>query len=133
MAKRKPEIELYSFGVYSEWERNSKRIPKLLDITTSIPVKYGVEFGYVLKIKKAKGSIINLEIHHPPIKDEKGNLMPIFRGELHVNSNDFEYFQGDTVWDPLEEKAGVWELVTFLDGKEVARKKFYLTLESDSD
>ena len=124
MAKRKPEIELYSYGIYTEWDRNARTIPKLREITHNIPCKLDVEFGYVLKIKKAKGAKIDLEIHHPPIKDENGKLMPVFRGELYVNSNDFEYFQGDTVWEPIKEKAGIWTLVTFLDGKEIARKKF---------
>ncbi len=126
MAKRKPEVELYSYGVYSKWERESRDIPKLLEITDTIPCELDIEFGYVLRIKKAKGAKLNLEIHHPPIKDEKGNLMPVFRGELVVNSNNYEYFQGDTVWEPIEEKAGKWTLVTFLDNKEVARKSFYL-------
>lgn len=129
MPKRKPEIELYSYGIFTEWDSNSKEIPKLLEITTEIPVKDGIEFGYVLKIKKAKGAKIDIEIHHPPIKDEKGNLMPVFRAQLYVSSNDFTFFQGDTVWEPLAEKAGTWQLVTFMDGKEIARKKFTLIYE----
>lgn len=130
MAKRKPEIELYSYGIYSEWDSASREIPKLLKITTEIPIKDGIEFGYVLKIRKAKGAKIDLEIHHPPIKDKNGNLMPVFRAQLYINSNDFTYFQGDTVWEPLNEKAGDWLLITFLDGKEVARKKFKLIYDA---
>ncbi len=132
MAKRKPEIELYSYGIYTEWDSTSKEIPKLLEITDEIPVKEGIEFGYVLKIKKAKGSKIDLEIHHPPIKDEHGKPMPVFTAQLYVNSNNFTYFQGDTVWEPLAEKAGEWMLITFMDGKEIARKKFKLVYTQEA-
>lgn len=126
MSKKKPEIEIYSYGIYSEWDSNSKKIPKLLEITSKIPVKDGIEFGYVLKIKKAKGAKIDLEIHHPPIKDKDGNLMPVFRAEIYVSSNNYTYFQGDSVWEPLEEKAGTWTLFTYIKGKEIAKKKFEL-------
>ncbi len=132
MAKRRPEVELYSYGRYSKWEKESKDIPKLLEITTDIPCEEDVEFGYHLKIKKAKGAKITLEIHHPPIKDEKGNLMPVFRGELIINSNTFEYFQGDSIWEPVEEKAGTWTCITWIDGKEVARKSFNMFLPDNA-
>ncbi len=128
MAKRKPEVEIYSYGIYSKWESTSKEIPKLLEITQNIPCEVDVEFGYHLKIKKAKGAKIRLENHHPPIKDEKGNLMPVFRGELIINSNNFDFFQGDTIWDPIHDKAGTWTCITWIDGVEVARKSFDLVL-----
>lgn len=130
MAKKKPEIELYSYGIYTAWDALSKEIPRLLEMTSKIPIKDGIEFGYVLKIKKAKGAKIYLEIHHPPIKDKNGDLMPVFKAELYVSSNDFIYFQGDSVWEPLGEKAGIWTLITFMDKKEIARKKFELFIEN---
>lgn len=128
MPSRKAEIELYSYGIYEPWNRSSKEIPKLKTITTRIPVVPEIEFGYVLKIKKAKGSLISFTIHHPPFLNENGETSPPFTGEEYINSNDWSFYLGDTVWPPYEDKAGEWELITWLDGKEIARKSFTLFL-----
>ncbi len=126
MAKRKIEHELYSYGIYSRWERQSKDLPKLLEITDRIPIKDDIEFGYVLKIKGAKGKKIVFRIDHPPFKNPEGKIEPSFKGEYFINSNDYEFFLGDTVWEPYENKAGEWELSTWLDGKLIAKKKLKL-------
>lgn len=129
MPKRKrPQVELYSYGVYSTWDRTSRDLPKLQEITTEIPVTPDIEFGYVLKIKGGKGEILEFEIIHPPFDDSDGRPAPPFTGEVVINSNDWEFFLGDTVWEPYENKAGDWILITRLQGKEVARKKFRLYL-----
>ncbi len=128
MPSKKADIELYSYGIYEPWNRSSKEIPKLKTITTRIPVVPEVEFGYVLKIKKAKGSLISFMIHHPPFLNENGEPSPSFTGEEYINSNDWSFYLGDTVWPPYEDKAGEWELITCLDGKEIARKSFTLFL-----
>ena len=130
MAKKRVEIDFYSFGIYEPWERESKEIPKLKKITTEIPVEPGIEFGYVLKIKKAKGKKITFIMHHPPFLDESGEVAPSFEGEEYINSNDWSFFLGDTVWAPYESKAGEWELITLIDGKVIASKKFNLIWES---
>ncbi len=131
MAKKKAQIELYSYGIYEPWDRESKDIPKLKEITTDIPIYSGVEFGYVLKIKGAKGSRITFIMHHPPFLDESRNVSPPFEGELYINSNDWSFFLGDTVWEPYEDKAGEWELITFLDNREIATKKFKLYIANE--
>ncbi|GAO29974.1 DUF3859 domain-containing protein [Geofilum rubicundum] len=128
MPKRRPEIELYSHGIYEPWNRTSKNLPKLRQITTQIPVEQDIEFGYVLKLKKAKGSILTFVIHHPPFLNDAGEPAPPFEGEETVPANDWSFFLGDTVWPPYEDKAGTWELITWLDGKEIARKQFELFL-----
>ncbi|PWE01354.1 DUF3859 domain-containing protein [Marinilabilia rubra] len=129
MPKRKrPQVELYSYGIYSAWDRTSKDLPKLQEITTEIPVTPEVEFGYVLKIKGGKGEVLDFEIVHPPFPDSNGNPAPPFTGQVVINSNDWEFFLGDTVWEPYENKAGDWILVTRLQGKEVARKTLRLYL-----
>ncbi len=128
MPKKKPQIELYSYGIYDTWDRASRELPKLKEITTVIPVTPEIEFGYVLRIKKAKGSILSFTINHPPFFNEEGDIAPPFDGEEFVNSNDWSFFLGDTVWPPYEDKAGEWELISWLDGKEIARKTFSLKL-----
>ncbi|MFO7999716.1 MAG: DUF3859 domain-containing protein [Marinilabilia sp.] len=126
--KRKPDIELYSYGIYSPWERTSRNLPRLREITTKIPVVPDIEFGYVLKIRGGKGEILEYEIIHPPFPDEKGNPSPPFTGAVMIYANEWEFFLGDTVWEPYHEKAGEWILITRLQGKEVARKAFELYL-----
>ena len=126
--KRKPDVELYSYGIYSPWNRQSRDLPDLKEITTLIPVRPDVEFGYVLKIRGGKGYSLTYEIVHPPIRDENGEWMPPFTGEIIIPSNDWDFFLGDTVWKPFEEKAGQWLLITHIQGREVARKFFELRL-----
>ena len=127
MAKHKVNIKMYSFGEYSKWDRESKSIPKILDFTTEIKAEIGTEFGYVLHVKKAKGETLTFRIDHPLFTDEKGNLRPPFTGEQFIRTNDFEFYLGDCVWEPLEDKLGKWELTTYHNGKTVAHKVFNLT------
>ena len=117
---------MYSFGEYSQWERGSKNLPKILDFTTEIKAEIGTEFGYVLHIKNGKGEILTFEIKHPPFTDDEGNLRPPFTGEQFIRTNDFEFYLGDCIWEPLEDKMGKWELTTFYNGKVVAHKIFNL-------
>lgn len=126
MPKRIIEVELYSYGEYDRWDRESREIPKLLDITEVIKAEIGTEFGYVLHIKKAKGKRIDFRIDHPPFKDEEGRVRPPFTGQVFINSNQYEFFLGDCVWEPLEDKLGVWIMTTKIDGEVVAKKSIRL-------
>lgn len=124
MGKRKPVIKIYSYGEYSKWERNSKEIPKILDFSTDIRAEIGTEFGYVLHIKQGKGEILKFKIDHPPFKDENGNIRPPFTGEQFIRSNDFQFYLGDCIWEPLEDKLGKWEITTYYKNQVVANKVF---------
>ena len=126
MAKRKITIEIYSYGIYTNWNRNSKELPKIMEITDQIPISPDVEFGCIIKIIGAKGKTIQFRIDHPPFKDSSGNPATPFIGEYFINSNDYEFFLGDTVWEPYEDKAGTWELSTFIDNKRISHKKLFL-------
>jgi len=126
MPKQKPIFEIYSYGIYSRWDRNSKDIPKILKITNKIPAEIDVEFGYLLKIKRGKGIKLEFEIDHPPFKDESGKTAASFRGEHYVNGNDWEFFLGDTIWEPVNDKTGQWTLTTTWEGKTVAQKTLYI-------
>ncbi len=120
MAK-KIEINIESYGLYSP-HTGKKEIPSIIKFTDTIPVGLDIEFGYVLRIKKAKGKKITFKIEHPPFKNENGDKAKPFTGELYVRSNDFRFFLGDTFWNPLQDKIGNWTLTTWLDNKEVAKK-----------
>ncbi|MCF8361943.1 MAG: DUF3859 domain-containing protein [Prolixibacteraceae bacterium] len=126
MPKRKIEVEIYSYGEYDRWDRESREIPKLLDITDVIKADIGTEFGYVLHIRKAKGKRVDFRIDHPPFKDEDGRVRPPFTGQVFINSNQYEFFLGDCVWEPLEDKLGVWTMTTKIDGEVVAKKSLRL-------
>lgn len=126
MSKKKVDIELYSYGEYSSWDKNSKSLPRILAISDRIEAAIGTEFGYVLKLKKAKGKLLEFRIVHPSFNDESGKPMDDFTGEVFINSNDYEFFLGDCVWEPLDDKLGVWRLITKLDGKVVADKTLHL-------
>ncbi len=126
MKRKNPTFKMYSFGEYSKWDRESKAIPKILNFSTEIKAKIGTEFGYVLHIKQGKGETITFKIKHPPFTDEKGVIMPPFTGEQFIRTNDFEFYLGDCIWEPLEDKLGNWELTTYYNEKVVAYKNFLL-------
>ncbi len=126
MAKKKIESELYSYGIYSNWDKGSKNLPKLIKITDKIPLQLDIEFGYVIKIKGAKGKRIKFKIDHPPFTDENGQIMPPFTGEYFIRSNDYEFFLGDTIWEPIHNKKGEWKLTTWLDGKILIQKSLFI-------
>lgn len=126
MTKKKIEVELYSYGEYSRWDKTSKELPRILNITDHIEAEIGTEFGYILKIKKARGTKLDFRIIHPPFNDENGNPAPDFTGEVYIHSNEYEFFLGDCVWEPLHDKLGPWRLITILDGKTIADKTLTL-------
>ncbi len=126
MPRKKVSVEIHSFGIYSKWERNKKELPKLIKITDRIPAEVDIEFGYVLQIKKAKGKTISFIIEHPPFKDDEGNTRPPFEGEHFINSNDFRFFLGDSVWEPVEDKKGEWRLISMIDNAVVADKSLFV-------
>jgi hypothetical protein len=132
MARRKPQFEIHSYGIYSKWDKQSKQLPKLIDITNHIPIQSDIEFGYMLIIKGGKGITLDFRIDHPPMTDSDGNELPPFEGEEYVTSNDYRFFLGDTVWQPYEQMEGEWHLTIWHDGKLISEKKFVLSIPSQN-
>ena len=130
MPKKKIEISFYSYGLYTDWKSKGRGIPKPIEFTTQIPITPDVEFGYVLRIKNGRGNKITYRTEHPPFKDDNGKIMLPFAGEEHISENDYYIFLGDTVWDPIEDKAGKWKITAYYDGKIVAEKVFNLFIEN---
>ncbi|GAL10034.1 hypothetical protein JCM19233_1011 [Vibrio astriarenae] len=97
MAKRTPIVEMTSYGIYSHWDAHSKDLPKIKDFTTTVPADEGVEFGFIVNIKKAKGTLLNFCIYHPGILNKKGQVLQPFDGEIYVRSNDWDFYLGDTI------------------------------------
>jgi len=132
MGKKTPEIRMESYGIYEPFDKAGKELPKIRDFTTRIPVGLGVEFGYILHIRKARGETLRFVMEHPPFCDAEGEVAPPFTGEEFINANDYRFFLGDTFWLPLEDKAGLWRLMTYLGDEMVAEKSFTAHLPDPS-
>lgn len=63
-------------------------------------------------------------IKHPPFKNDAGNIEPDFTGEYYVNSNQYEFYIGDCIWNPVEDKVGIWEIEVFHNGYKLVNKVF---------
>ena len=128
MARQQVSVRVVNYGLYNRWNRESKALPRFLKFTTEIPARHEIEFGYVLDIKGAKRKKLTFEMIHPlGIHSPDGERMPdVFTGELIIPQNEYRFFLGDTVWDPLDEKCGPWRLKTFIDGHLVADKTLML-------
>ena len=133
MAKTKVSWKMKSYGLYSHWDHDAKELPRIKKHTTSIPAFIGVEFGYILNIKKAKGKKMITRIEHPPFNDDQGVLRPPFVHEVYVRSNDWNFYLGDTVWAPVWDKLGEWRLIITIDDQVLADKTFELVDDSDPD
>ncbi len=124
MAKRKPEIRIKSFGIYSKWDGDSKELPRIAEFTTRVRAELDVEFGFIVNIMGAKNRPLEFCIYHPDIRDADGSIRPPFAGTVFIKTNDWDFFLGDTIWNPIEDKLGNWRLTLELDGKLVAEKTF---------
>ncbi|QDT09446.1 DUF3859 domain-containing protein [Planctomycetes bacterium K23_9] len=132
MARRKPEVRMRSYGVYSKWESSSKELPDLVEVTTEIPAEIDIEFGFIVNIKWAKNSELTFCIDHPGILDAQGQRRSAFDGVVFVKTNDWHFFLGDTIWEPVADKLGPWRLTLELGGRTVAEKTF-LVHEPNTD
>lgn len=129
MSKLRTFFEITSFGIYQNWDPDSKALPQIRSFTTNIPAQLEIEFGFILSAKKAKGKRLDWAIYHPQICDEHGQTMPPFEGSEYVKNNDWEFYLGDTIWEPIEDKVGDWRMVIECDNKIVAEKTFSLAVE----
>ena len=126
MAKRKVEIKILNYGIYDQFNHDDEDLPGLIEFSEKIPARLDIEFGMTVDIRKARGEIIQWRIDHPAFLDSSGELAPPFEGEFHVNSPEYKFFLGDTVWEPIDDKLGVWELTVSWQGNVLARKKLWL-------
>lgn len=138
MAKRTPIVEMTSYGIFQGWDSKSKNLPKIQQFTTKIPADEDVEFGFVVNIKKAKGEVIEFCIEHPGVLGKKGQILEPFTGDLHVGSNDWDFYLGDTIQllDPIngyESNLGKWRMTISIGGRVVADKTFELYARDEGE
>lgn len=124
MARRKPEVVELSHGLYDRFDAAADALPRVEEFTLRVPAVAGQEFGYILRIRHARGMTLQFEIDHPRVPDAAGVVMAPFRGELFIDSSDHRFFLGDALWEPLADMVGPWTLTTTLGGKQVARRTF---------
>lgn len=129
MAKSKPEVSIQSYGIYSTWDSKNKALPQIEQFTTKVTAKLDVEFGLIVNIKKAKGEKLHFCIYHPDIPNEEGEVMAPFDGVEYVKDNDWHFYLGDTLWEPIENKLGDWRMTLTLNNKVIADKTFNIALE----
>ena len=129
MSKLRYSFEVTSFGIYDKWDEKSKELPRIKTFTTKIPAKLDIEFGFILQANKAKGKRLDWTIYHPDIPDKNGEIMPPFEGEVYVRNNDWQFYLGDTIWSPVQNKTGDWRLVIEHNSKIVAEKTFSVLVE----
>ncbi len=122
-----PKVEIVNYGRYAGWDRDSRTLPELHELTTEVKAAIGVEFGMIVEIYQGKGRFLDFRIDHPPFTDKDGNVEPSFEGSYQIKSNPYTFFLGDTVWEPVEDKKGPWTMRIFIDGTEVAVKTILLT------
>lgn len=126
MAKSKPTFRIRTFGTYTQWDAESRDLPRALENTTRIPGVVDVEFGFIVNVKSGKNEKLTFCIDHPQIKDADGSIRPPFTGEVYVKSNDWNFFLGDTIWEPVHDKLGHWHLSVTWNGAVVAEKTFLI-------
>ena len=57
--------------------------------------------------------------------------MPPFEGEQYVKTNDWQFYLGDTIWAPVDNKVGIWRMTIELNGHIIADKSFNLLKPSE--
>lgn len=132
MPKRKPEIRIRSFGIYDGWDSDAKDLPRIAEFTTRVPAVIDIEFGMVVNIKGAKNEPLIYCIDHPGIRDADGKRRAPFDGEVYVRSNDWNFYLGDTIWAPMDDKLGPWRMTLRLANKIIADKTFDVFRGNDS-
>ncbi|WP_435237392.1 DUF3859 domain-containing protein [Psychromonas sp. PT13] len=130
MAKQKPVIKLQTYGIYEHWDSKSKALPTIKTFTTDIPAEIDIEFGLTVNIKHARGNKIFYCIDHPNISNKEGQLCAAFTGEVQIKNNDWDFYLGDTIWAPIDDKCGPWRMTIELNKKIVVDKTFHVFTEN---
>lgn len=96
----------------------------MIDVVTDVPAQVDIEFGFVINIKNAKNKEMYFCIDHPGILDDRGKRRDPFDGTVYIKTNDWDFYLGDTIWEPLNDKIGDWRMWLEIDGVVIAEKTF---------
>lgn len=131
MSKLKPDVNIIHSGIFTKWNEQSDKLPRLTKATVHVPAEIDIEFGFIAQIKKAKNQKLRYCIYHPDIPDENGDIRPPFDGEVYIKENDWKFYLGDTIWAPEHNKVGKWRMTLELKGKVIAEKTFRVHLNDE--
>jgi hypothetical protein len=123
-----PKIKVESYGRYTKWNCEKRDLPKILEFTNTIQAEEGNEFGIILHVTRGKGINLNYCIKHPPFKDANGTIEPDFTGTYLINTNDYKFYIGDCIWQPIEDKPGDWIIQIEYQGEIIAEHLFKVIL-----
>lgn len=126
MAKKRNKIEtkVLNHGLYAKWSNRCKELPRFLKYTKVIPARIEAEFGCIVEIKGAKNSEVTYTVEHPPFRDAEGVVEPPFTGSIPIRTTTAQIYLGDTLWEPVEDKVGIWRFIGRLDGEIIADYRF---------
>jgi hypothetical protein len=124
MGKNRPIVKLRTYGIYTQWDRQSKELPRFQKLTTTIPAQIDIEFGLVVNVKGAKNQMLEFCIEHPGIRDDQNRVRRPFDGTVYIKTNDWNFYLGDTIWEPIADKIGPWRMWLELEGERIADKTF---------
>jgi hypothetical protein len=129
MSKSDAIVKVISHGIYSGWHAGQDTLPEIVKVCDEVPARIDIEFGMIVNIRKARGENIDWMIEHPGIRDDAGKRRAPFRGTTRVKSANWNFFLGDTIWAPIDDKMGIWDLSIRLHGRIIARKEIQIVPE----
>ncbi len=124
MSKHKFEAKVVCVGLFEGWDEKSKKLPKIKAYTRHLIAEEEKEFGLIVNIKKAKGKQIHWCIDHPGVCDEHGEVMAPFEGTEFVRDNNWDFYLGDSIWAPVDDKGGDWRMTIELEGQLIVDETF---------
>lgn len=131
MAKASPQFTIENFGIYKGWQDNGKTLPLLKNCTCFVPAQVDTEFGLIIRVQKGKGEKIKWTIQHPNICNNKGQVMPPFSGEQYIRNNNWQFYLGDSIWLPEEDKVGEWHMFIEHNNQVIASKTFDVSIDCE--
>lgn len=123
-SKKKFEVIIESYGLYTQWNSNDRELPKIVEFTNVIRAYEGNEFGMILRIRKGKGVKLDYNITRPAIQIGSNRAENDLGGKHIIRSNDYKFFVGDCINPPLEDKLGKWIISIYSEGVLLAKKTF---------
>lgn len=132
MSVKKFPVKVVSYGRFTRWDAESKDLPKVQEFTRVIEAELGVEFGYIVKIQKARREVIDYTINHPPFLGSDGNPAPPYTGTMRIPTNDYLFFIGESIGEPLADKLGTWRLTLSIRGRLIADESFEIVAPGEA-
>jgi len=123
-SKKKFEVIIESYGLYTQWRSRSRELPKIIEFTNVIKAYAGNEFGMILRIRKGKGVKLDYYVGRPVLKGSSNIVENDFTGKHIIRSNDYKFFVGDCIDHPVEDKIGKWIISIYSEGILLAEKTF---------